>query len=164
MSHESTQSTPLNGSLEVESKDPGTSSESRQNEVTPRATRRRFSTSYKLRILAQADRCTKKGEIGALLRGEGLYSSHLSTWRTQRDQGELGSKKLGRPAGDPSEKEMAHLRRENERLQAKLDKAEIIIDVQKKLSSLLGLDTPCGENTKKSRLMLHYISNVSKLY
>lgn len=136
----------FNGSLEdAQPTDRSFSGSSSDSEVVPRATRRRFSTSYKLRILAQADRCTKKGEIGALLRGEGLYSSHLSTWRTQRDQGELGSKKLGRPAGDPSEKEMAHLRRENERLQAKLDKAEIIIDVQKKLSSLLGLDTKTTE-------------------
>jgi transposase len=145
MSHQTTKSSKLNGSLEVESRVSPVSSQSPESEVTPRATRRRFSTSYKLRILSQADRCTKKGEIGALLRGEGLYSSHLSTWRTQRDQGELGNKKLGRPAGDPSEKEMAHLRRENERLQAKLDKAEIIIDVQKKLSSLLGLDTKTTE-------------------
>ena len=145
MSHQTTKSSKLNGSLEVESRVSPVSSQSPESEVTPRATRRRFSTSYKLRILSQADRCTKKGEIGALLRGEGLYSSHLSTWRTQRDQGELGSKKLGRPVGDPSEKEMAHLRLENERLQAKLDKAEIIIDVQKKLSSLLGLDTKATE-------------------
>jgi transposase len=114
MPHQAPKSSKLNGSLEVESGVSPTSTQSPESEVRPRATRRRFSTSYKLRILSQADRCTKKGEIGALLRGEGLYSSHLSTWRTQRDQGELGSKKLGRPAGDPSEKEMAHLRRENE--------------------------------------------------
>ena len=105
-------------------------STSRGSEVVSRATRRRFSTSYKLRILAQADRC-KTGEIRSLLRGEGLYSSHLSTWRTQRERGELGSKKRGRPAGDPREKEVVRLTRENERLKAQLDKAETIIEVQK---------------------------------
>ena len=95
--------------------------------------------------LSRADRCSKQGEIGALLRGEGLYSSHLSTLRTQRDRGELGRKKRGRPAGDPSAKEVARLRKENERLKAQLDKAEIIIEVQKKLSTLLGLDTQATE-------------------
>jgi transposase len=145
MSHSTCKGSSINGVSSAESMDQVPSSSSVSSKVLPRATRRRFSVSYKLRILAQADRCTKKGEIGALLRGEGLYSSHLSTWRTQRDQGELGSKKLGRPAGDPFEKEVVRLRRENERLKAKLDKAEIIIDVQKKLSTLLGLDLPASE-------------------
>ena len=131
---------PFNGSLDAESINRAPEASAPISEVVPRATRRWFSRSYKLRILAQADRCTKKGEIGALLRGEGLYSSYLSTWRTQRDRGELGSKKRGRPAGDPREKEVVRLRRENERLKAQLDKAETIIEVQKKLSSLLGLD------------------------
>ena len=88
--------------------------------------------------LSRADRCSKQGEIGALLRGEGLYSSHLSTWRTQRDRGELGRKNRGRPAGDPSAKEVARLRKENERLKAQLDKAEIIIEVQKNFRCYLG--------------------------
>ena len=145
MSHPTQNRSSNNGVSSALSKDQILLESSVSSEVLPRATRRRFSRSYKLRILAQADRCTKKGEIGALLRGEGLYSSHLSTWRTLRDNGELGSKKLGRPAGDPSEKEVVRLRRENERLNAKLDKAEIIIDVQKKLSILLGLDTPASE-------------------
>jgi transposase len=145
MSHTTRNRSSITGVSSAESMGQVPSSSSNSSEVLPRATRRRFSTSYKLRILAQADRCTQKGEIGALLRGEGLYSSHLSTWRTLRDRGELGSKKLGRPAGDPSEKEVVRLRRENERLNAKLDKAEIIIDVQKKLSILLGLDTPASE-------------------
>jgi transposase len=135
----------FNGTLDVHPSEASPSGSSRASEVVPRATRRRFSVSYKLRILVQADRCSKQGEIGALLRGEGLYSSHLSTWRTQRDRGELSRKKRGRPAGDPSAKEVARLRKENERLKAQLDKAEIIIEVQKKLSTLLGLDTQATE-------------------
>ena len=138
----------ING-VSTKSMDQAATFSSKSSEVLPRATRRRFSTSYKLRILAQADRCTQKGETGALLRGEGLYSSHLSTWRTQREQGELGSKKRGRPAGDPSEKEVVRLRLEVERLKAKLDKAEIIIDVQKKLSVLLGLNSEQTETDGK---------------
>jgi transposase-like protein len=109
-------------------------------EVFPKAKRRRFTTAYKLRILNQADRCTKPGEIGALLRSEGLYSSYLTAWRRQRGNGELGSKKRGRP-GDPSAKELARLKAENVRLAVQLEKAEAIIEVQKKLSDLLGLSS-----------------------
>ena len=113
-------------------------------EVVPKAKRRKFSAEYKVRILEEADRCTERGEIGALLRREGLYSSHLSTWRRQRDQGILSGlspKKRGRKGKDELEKELVALRRENKRLQARLDEAEMIIDVQKKLSRLLGLAT-----------------------
>jgi len=108
----------------------------------PKAKRRKFSAEYKVRILEEADRCTERGEIGALLRREGLYSSHLSTWRRQRDQGILSGlspKKRGRKGKDDLEKELAELRRENKRLQARLEEAELVIDVQKKLSRLLGL-------------------------
>ena len=107
-------------------------------EVVPKAKRRVFTTVYKLRILSQADRCGKPGEVGALLRSEGLYSSYLTTWRRQRENGELGSMKRGRPS-DPSAKELARLRTENVRLAVRLEKAETIIEVQKKLSALLGL-------------------------
>ena len=113
-------------------------------EVVPKAERRKFSAEYKVRILEEADRCTERGEIGALLRREGLYSSHLSTWRRQRDQGILSGlspKKRGRKGKDDLEKELVELRREKKRLQARLDEAEMIIDVQKKLSRLLGLAT-----------------------
>lgn len=108
------------------------------SEVVPKAKRRKFTSVYKLRILSQVDRCTKSGEIGALLRSEGLYSSYLTTWRRQRDNGELGSKKRGRPS-DPSAKELVRLKAENVRLAARLEKAEAIIEVQKKLSVLFGL-------------------------
>ena len=110
-----------------------------------KAHRRRFSGSYKLQILRAADACTELGEIGALLRREGLYSSPLSKWRRQRDGGALEGlrpRKRGRKARpiDPQAKRIAQLERETERLRRKLERAEIIIDVQKKLSRILGTD------------------------
>ena len=116
-----------------------------QNEVTPKAKRRRFSASYKLRILEETDRCTQPGQIGALLRREGLYSSNLTSWRRQRDQGQIGAlspKKRGpKPAPDAAMvRELTRLREQNQRLEHKLKKAELIIEVQKKVSALLGLD------------------------
>lgn len=119
-------------------------------EVVPKAERRRFSAEYKRRILRAADACTQPGEVGALLRREGLYSSHLTTWRQQRRRGELQGltpAKRGRKA-DPQAAEIARLQRENERLKAQLERAELIIDVQKKLSQMLGLpETPSDEST-----------------
>jgi transposase-like protein len=113
-------------------------------EVLPKAKRRKFSAEYKRRILEEADNCTESGQIGALLRREGLYSSHLTTWRRQRDRGliqALSPKKRGRKRKDELEREVVRLQRENERLRASLEQAEMIIDVQKKLSRLLGLET-----------------------
>ena len=119
-------------------------------EVLPKAKRRKFTQKDKLRILKAADGCTKPGtkpgQLGALLRSEGVYSSYLTRWRQQRDRSELGAKKRGRPGADPSEKELARLRGENVRLAKKLEQAEAIIEVQKKLSVLLGL---CDETTEK---------------
>ena len=106
--------------------------------------RRSFTREYKLRILREADRCRQPGEIGALLRREGLYSSVLTGWRSARERGELGAKgtpSRGRPA-DPDHAlkiRNEELERENERLRRKLEQAEAIIEVQKKLSTLLGL-------------------------
>ena len=119
-------------------------------EVVPRAKRRHFSAKYKLRILTEADQCTQRGEIGALLRREGLYSSHLTTWRKQRARGQLEGltpKKRGRKP-DPHATELARLQRENERLKARLEQAETIIEVQKKLSQMLGL-TPAERDEHK---------------
>ena len=113
-------------------------------EVLERPRRRQFPATYKLQIVEQADACTRQGEIGALLRREGLYSSHLTTWRRLRDSGALAGltpRKRGRKA-DPTKEEsrrMAALERENQRLRERLAKAEMIIDVQKKVSSLLGI-------------------------
>jgi transposase len=113
-------------------------------EVVPRAKRRRFSAEYKLRILEEAEACRERGQIGSLLRREGLYSSHLTTWRQQREQGQLEAlspKKRGsKPSVDEAlAKELAELKRENQRLGNRLQQAETIIEVQKKLSGLLGL-------------------------
>lgn len=110
-------------------------------EVVVKAQRRRFTAEYKQRILQEADADTHPGKVGAVLRREGLYSSHLSTWRRQRAQGELQGlmpAKRGRQA-DPQAVENARLQRETERLKAQLARAELIIEVQKKVSQLLGL-------------------------
>jgi len=114
-------------------------------EVAPKAKRRTFTAAYKQQILHEADRCRQSGQLGALLRREGLYSSHLTTWRRQRDRGELGSKKRGKTA-DPQAQEVARLKRQNARLQAQLDQAETNNAVQKKLCDLLGL--PAADNPK----------------
>ena len=108
-------------------------------ETEVRADRRRFTAAYKQRILAEAEAATDAGQVGALLRREGLYSSHLSKWRAQRDRGGLEARKPGRkPSGkDPA---MARLERENRRLVARLERAEKIIEVQKKLSEILGIE------------------------
>lgn len=108
-------------------------------------TRRKFTAEYKADILRRADACEAgSGELGELLRKEGLYSSHLLTWRTQRERGALQGlepKKRGRKAKrrDPLAVEVEHLRRENARLEQRLKQAETIIEVQKKVSQLLGL-------------------------
>jgi transposase-like protein len=112
-------------------------------EVVTRPQRRRFGAEYKLRILQEADRCSG-GELGALLRREGLYSSHLTTWRRQREAGQLAAlmpKKRGRQI-DPQAEELARLQRENQKLQAQLERAEVIIDAQKKLLVLLNQPIP----------------------
>jgi transposase-like protein len=124
-----------------------------ETEVLESPIRRRFTAEYKRRILKEADSCTQRGQLGALLRREGLYSSHLMTWQRQRDKGILAGlmpKKRGRKPKpkDPLVEENRRLRRENEQLLARLKKAEIIIDVQKKLSEALGIpmETPQIEN------------------
>jgi transposase-like protein len=118
-------------------------------EVPQKATRRKFSAEYKLRILRLADSCTDPGSLGRLLRKEGLYSSNLTTWRRQRDQGMLKGlepAKRGRKATEtnPLLPELTRLRKENEGLHKRLKRAELIIEVQKKVSQMLGLDPPEG--------------------
>ena len=115
-------------------------------EVKATGERRRFSRAEKLRILAEADACTERGEIGALVRREGIYRSYLSRWRRARKEGKLkGSQAQKRGPKTRGAKELAQevakLRRENERLQTQLKQAETILEVQKKLSQLLGLET-----------------------
>ncbi len=114
-----------------------------ETEVVVRPKRRQHTAEYKLRILGELDECTGKGEAGAILRREGLYSSLISKWREQREQGSLnglGSQRRG-PKIDPNAAELARLQRENKRLKEKLERAELIIDVQKKVARLIG-ETP----------------------
>jgi transposase len=123
-------------------------------EVVPMAQRRRFSAGEKLRILEEAEACTEPGEIGAILRREGIYSSYLSRWRQARDRGQLtalGAQQRGpKPAMDAAMvREVARLRQANERLQARLGQAEAIIEVQKKLSQLLGPSSEENESKQK---------------
>ncbi len=120
-------------------------------EVSERAARRRFTAEYKLRVLRDADACAGPGEVGAVLRREGLYSSHLTTWRRQREQGSLAAlspKKRGRPAvpSSPLARRAAELERENARLTHRLKQAETIIAVQKKVSEILGIPLKPGDD------------------
>jgi transposase-like protein len=108
-------------------------------EVVVKAKRKRFTAAEKLRILREVDACQGSGEVGALLRREGIYSSYLTTWRRQRERGELDGlspQKRG-PKPNPEAIELAKLRRENERLQERLRQAELIISVQKKVAQML---------------------------
>jgi transposase len=115
--------------------------------VTSKAKRRRFSAEYKSKILQEADACAESGQVGSLLRREGLYSSHLTMWRQARERGELeglAPKKRG-PAvqeANPLAKELAAERREVARLKAENAKLQIICEVQKKVSQLLGVTLP----------------------
>jgi len=118
-------------------------------EVSERKPRRKYTAQYKLEILAKADRCTQSGQIGALLREEGLYSSNLTSWRRQRDHGVLNAlspHKRGRKnvERNPLAKEVAGLQRENDRLKKKLRQAETIIEFQKKISEILGIPQDHG--------------------
>ena len=110
-------------------------------EVLERPQRRHFTAEYRTSILRQADACTRKGELGALLRREGLYSSHLVNWRRQREQGELvaGRARKRGPTAKPVDPRVKQLESENRRLQRKLARAETIITLQKKVAEILGI-------------------------
>lgn len=118
-----------------------------ETEVTAKAARRRSTAAEKLRVLKEADRCTKPGELSALLRREGLYSSHLSSWREARRRGELAGlaprARGPKPKpGDPRDKKIAEQAREISRLSARLERAEGLIEVQKNVSQILGIPLP----------------------
>ena len=120
-------------------------------EVAGKPKRRRFTAEYKRKILREADACTRSGELGALLRREGLYSSSLGAWRTARDRGAfagLTPKKRGpkTTAPDPRDRELAAKDREIARLSARVERAEALIEVQKKLSKILGIHLPDNED------------------
>ena len=114
-------------------------------EVLAKATRRRFSAEYKLRILREAEVCTRPGEIGALLRREGLYSSNLTTWRAQRERGDLlglAPKRRGPApkAKNPLAPKVAALEREVTRYKARAERAEALVELQKKVAEFLGIE------------------------
>jgi transposase-like protein len=116
-------------------------------EVSEKASRRKFSAEYKRKILKEADTCTREGEIGALLRREGLYSSHLSVWRAARQRGEiagLAPKKRGPKVTppDPRDRKIAELEREARRWKARAERAEALVDLQKKVSAIMGIALP----------------------
>jgi transposase-like protein len=122
-------------------------------ERVERARRRQFTVGYKLRLLTEADGARTPGEIGAILRREGLYSSHLAAWRRQREEGILHAltpRRRGRPTHSPEQRELARLRQENARLGQRLAAAEAVIDIQKKVSVLLGLADLSGPSGERS--------------
>ena len=115
-------------------------------EVVAKANRRRFTVEYKRKIVREADGCKTPGAVGALLRREGLYSSHLTVWRAARERGELAG--LVRKRGpvpqtpDPRDKKIAELEREAARWRRRAERAEALVEVQKKLAALLGTPEP----------------------
>ncbi len=118
-----------------------------ETEVVAKARRRRFTAAEKLRVLREADRCSRPGELGALLRREGLYSSHLSAWRSARKRGELAGL-TSRPRGpkaqrpDPRERKIVELEREVKRATARAERAEGLVALQKKAAEILGTPLP----------------------
>jgi transposase len=135
---------PLNERRSVRAVDP---------EVSERPTRRKFSAEYKVRILREAEGAKESGQLGALLRREGLYTSNVTTWRRQCERGALAGlapNKRGKKAKvvDARDTRIRELERENERLRKRLEGAETIIEVQKKVSALLGTSSPgAGDET-----------------
>ena len=122
-------------------------------EVLAKASRRRFTAEYKRKILREADACREPGTIGALLRREGLYSSHLTTWRGQRERGELAglTPKQRGPAPQPKNPlaaKVAALEREVTRYKVRAERAEALVDLQKKVAELLGTAQPQTGETR----------------
>ena len=116
-------------------------------EVAEKASRRQFNAEYKRMILKEADACEREGEIGALLRREGLYSSHLSVWRAARERGEisgLAPRKRGPKVAppDPRDRKIVELERETRRWKSRAERAEVLVDLQKKVSAMLGIALP----------------------
>ena len=123
-----------------------------ETEVSEKAKRRTFTAEYKRQIVKEADACKGVGDIGALLRREGLYSSHLTVWRAARDRGELApgatAKKRGPQASapDPRDKRITELERQVARMTARAERAEAIAEIQKKVAALLGRPFPNEES------------------
>jgi transposase-like protein len=124
-----------------------------ETEVTEKAKRRRYSAEFKARILREAEACTKSGELGALLRREGLYSSHLTSWRAQAARGQveaLTPKKRGPKAkeADPRDKHISAMEREIAFLKRRAERAEALVELQKKVSQILGIALPTPDEDK----------------
>jgi transposase len=118
-----------------------------ETEVMAKPQRRRFTAAYKRSIVREADACTELGDVGALLRREGLYSSHLSDWRREikeQEEAALAPKKRG-PKVDPRDQQLAELARENDKLRARAERAELLVEIQKKVSMLLGISVDPSE-------------------
>ncbi len=122
-------------------------------EVSPKARRRQYTAAEKLRILREADACAgQKGAVAALLRREGLYSSHLATWRKQRDAGQFGPSPRKRgpvpTPPDARDEQIAALERRLRKAEARADRAERLVELQKKVSELLGAPQPAPDDTR----------------
>ena len=144
--------------------DGGAAAGVRDPEVSEKAKRRRFSAEYKLRIVREADACKGDGDVAALLRREGLYSSHLSSWRRQRDEiakAGLTSRKRGRKAKAEAPR-IKELERENARLQRRLARVETMLEIQKKASELLGVPHRAHAPSFTDRGSLNQPAGVSK--
>lgn len=115
----------------------------KDTEVSAKPKRRTFSAEYRRRIVKEAAACTKPGKIGALLRREGLYSSHLVSWRRAAEKGELAAlapKKRGaKPKRDERDRQLAEAQREIAKLKARAERAELLVEIQKKVASVLGI-------------------------
>jgi transposase len=143
---------PALGPVEARSAGTGSRTGEPDPEVVARPKRRQFTAAYRLRILEEADSCTKPGEVGQLLRREGLYGSHLTAWRKAQREGALrglASKKRGAKPRDrnPLEAKVQQLEAENARLKAELHKVHTILDVQEKVAGLLGFDLESGKSS-----------------
>lgn len=115
-----------------------------ETEVSSKARRRKFTAEYRLKIVREADACSERGQVGELLRREGLYSSHLTAWRhevKQRDLEALAPKKRG-PKVDERDRKIAEMEREMAGLKKRLERAELICEIQKKVSTILGVELP----------------------
>jgi transposase-like protein len=135
--------------IEQEKPDPDPEVSIEQDSVK-KASRRQFSAEYKRRILQEYDACQEPGEKGAMLRRAGIYSSYITTWRRQQENGELDgltARKRG-PKKDPEEEELSKVKDENRRLRERLRQAELIIEAQKKISLILGLSEVEREELK----------------
>jgi len=120
-------------------------------EVVAKATRRRFTLDYKRKIVREADGCKTPGAVGALLRREGLYSSHLTTWRAARARGDLAERTVKRRGPlprvpDPRDRRIAELERANTSWRKRAERAEALVEIQKNIAALLGTPLESGKS------------------